>query len=161
MNFKLPTLDKCKNFKMSGMKNLNFTLSQLLVAMILSNVFVYILSSEPEKTLTPLAPKVTSEGNIFIRLALKSMIPFTKGEKFTILNQDQKVLIHEAIWAQVIKKDENEEAGIYLVEIPKNLINQIPLLLKQELTAIPLIKSSIKKPTTIVRKDDENVEINF
>lgn len=146
---------------MSGMKSLNFTLSQLLVAMIFSNILVYILSSESEKTLTPVAPKVTSEGNIFIRLTLKSMIPFTKGEKFTILNQDQKVIIPEAIWAQVIKKDESEEAEIYLVEIPKNLVNQIPLLLKQELTAIPLIKSSIKKPTTIVRKDDENVEINF
>lgn len=158
MSIKMPTLASCKNFKMSGIKNLRFNFTQLMAAILMSNFFVYLLCSTEVKPEAAILPEAD---NILIRVPLKLIIPFSKGFHFTIVDQAQKIVIAEAIFSQEIKKDENDESGLYLIEVPKNLLGKIPKLLKQDLTAIPQMAIVNTKQPIKQKEEHENIEISF
>lgn len=161
MSIKKQILENYKAFKMNGIKNHKYTFSQLLIALLMSNLVVYILLlpvPSPKSILTP------REDNIFIKVPLKLMIPYEKGSHFSLMNQEQKVILGDAIFIEELKKDEGGESGLYLVEIQKKFSNKILLLSKQELTAIPIMEwPVIKSPIAKIKGEshDESMEINF
>lgn len=159
MNLKMPTFVSYKNFKMNGIKNQHYSFNQVLLAMLMSNLLVYLLSL-PTATKETVLPQ---SNHVFIRVPLKLMIEYSKGHHFTVINQEQKIIIEEAVFVQEINKDNSTEAGLYLIEIPKSLTNHIPQLLKQDLTAIPQMTVLPKKIRQNINKGaaDEDLEINF
>lgn len=159
MNLKMRIRDSYKNFKMNGIKNHKYSLNQVLIAIMLSNLMILTLNSPASSAKQETTPK---KDHLFIRVPLKLMIPYTKGFHFTVINQDQKIIIEEAVFVEEIKKDESQEAGLYLIEISKKISAQVPQLLKQDLTAIPQMTTTNKVSKSITRGViHEDMEINF